>query len=46
MKILLLIMKNHIETAKDRKDFNVFVYGTSDQAIEVISCIVLEFISN
>lgn len=39
-------MTNHIETEKDRKDFNFYVYGTSDQSIEVISCIVLEFIGN
>lgn len=34
MKILLILMTNHIETAKDRKGFNVFVYGTSDQAVK------------
>lgn len=39
-------MTNHIETEKDRKDFNFYVNGTSDQSIEVISCIVLEFIGN
>lgn len=43
---IMIIMTNHIETEKDRKDFNFYVYGTSDQSIEVISCIVLEFISN